>query len=69
MLINVPFLGWIANCLDANTLAIKENIATLTHWIRAPCLGVLPFQPKPNKSINQIDLALILRQLHKLALN
>ncbi len=39
----VPFLGWIANCMDSNVLMREENIETLKHWITAPCLGVIPF--------------------------
>jgi dethiobiotin synthetase len=40
---NVPFVGWIANCIDANVLAAQANIQTLQSWIARPCLGVVPF--------------------------
>lgn len=35
-------VGWIANCLEPNTLVPQENIQTLKQWIPAPCLGVTP---------------------------
>lgn len=41
----VPFAGWIANCIDGNMPALQENIQTLQHLLPAPCLGVIPFQP------------------------
>ncbi len=39
----IPFLGWVANCLDSNAFLCEENIETLKHWLSAPCLGVVPF--------------------------
>lgn len=39
----VSLLGWVANCMEQNTLASSENIETLKQWIDAPCLGVVPF--------------------------
>jgi len=39
----VPFLGWIANCLDPNAVSINENINTLEKWIHPPCLGIVPY--------------------------
>ncbi|KTD08272.1 dethiobiotin synthase [Legionella jamestowniensis] len=43
---NIPFSGWIANCLDKDMLALSENIATLSEKISAPLLATLPFQGK-----------------------
>jgi dethiobiotin synthetase len=40
--------GWIANVLDADMLALQENIDTLCERISAPLLGVIPFQLQPN---------------------
>lgn len=34
-------LGWIANCLPMETLCVEENISTLQHWIKVPCLGII----------------------------
>ena len=56
-----PMLGWIANCLDPTLPAIEEHIKTLTNWIKAPCLGVLPYNFQGNKlllDISQIMLGL-----------
>ncbi|MCD6045092.1 MAG: bioD [Gammaproteobacteria bacterium] len=40
----VPLLGWVANCIEQDTLASSGNIETLKQWIHAPCLGVVPFR-------------------------
>lgn len=52
----IPFIGWIANCLDKNTLAIEENIQTLQNWIPAPYLGKVPYEePNLNSSNSAIS--------------
>lgn len=38
----VPFVGWIANCIDPHTLAIDEIIATLRNWLKVPLLAKIP---------------------------
>lgn len=43
---NIPFSGWIANCLDKDMLALSENIATLSDRISVPLLATIPFQGK-----------------------
>lgn len=43
---NVPFIGWIANCVEANTLVPSENILTLEKWLAVPCLGIMPYQSR-----------------------
>jgi dethiobiotin synthetase len=47
----LPFVAWVANCVDANMCALDENIQTLQQRISVPCLGVVPFmdQPTPEK--------------------
>jgi dethiobiotin synthetase len=45
-------VGWVANCLDPDTLSIKENIETLKNWIDAPCLGVVPYNCESATCIN-----------------
>lgn len=37
----LPFLGWVANCMDPSAALVKENIATLEQRLPGPCLGVL----------------------------
>ncbi len=39
----IPLLGWVANCIDPHMIAAEENIATLRHWLKSPCLGVVPY--------------------------
>jgi len=36
--------GWVANVLDAEMPALKENIEALQQRIEAPLLGIVPFQ-------------------------
>lgn len=37
--------GWVANRVSPETMAAEqENIDTLSQWLPAPCLGVLPYQ-------------------------
>jgi dethiobiotin synthetase len=38
----LPFIGWIANCLDPNTLSMQDIIQTLKQWLPAPFLGTIP---------------------------
>lgn len=40
---NLPFLGWIANCIDPNMIALQENIETLKKIIAEPCLATIPY--------------------------
>ncbi|NRQ42549.1 dethiobiotin synthase [Rheinheimera sp. YQF-2] len=40
-------LGWVANCIDPDMALPEQNIADLRQRINAPCLGVVPFAPKP----------------------
>ncbi|MBF0220129.1 MAG: AAA family ATPase, partial [Gammaproteobacteria bacterium] len=44
----VPFVGWIANQVDAEMAAVTENIATLKALINAPLLGVIPHYAQPD---------------------
>jgi dethiobiotin synthetase len=39
----IPLLGWIANCLDPNMLYLAENIATLQQRLAIPYLGTVPY--------------------------
>ncbi|MCP3679433.1 MAG: dethiobiotin synthase [Gammaproteobacteria bacterium] len=36
--------GWVANCLHPDSAEIAANIMTLKQWIKAPCMGIVPFQ-------------------------
>jgi dethiobiotin synthetase len=56
----VPYVGWIANCIDNTMLERDENIKSLEKWIPAPCLGVLPFGAPFCDHENCINVELIL---------
>jgi len=43
-------LGWIGNCIDPTMDAPEENLATLCQLLPAPCLGVLPHGPAPERA-------------------
>lgn len=40
------FAGWIGNQVDVNFQALHENIQTLNDRLKAPCLGILPYEPE-----------------------
>ena len=48
----VPFIGWIANRIEQDTVAADDNIDTLKKWLKAPLLGVVPFRAE-NHSVDQ----------------
>lgn len=48
----VRIIGWIANCLSVDTLCQEDNITTLSNWINAPLLGVIPYQCQAVGHIN-----------------
>jgi dethiobiotin synthetase len=39
----ISCVGWIANCLDPNMLALQENIDTLSQFIESPRLAIVPY--------------------------
>lgn len=39
----ITCVGWIANCLDPEMLALSENIATLSEKMNAPLLATIPY--------------------------
>jgi dethiobiotin synthetase len=40
-------LGWVGSLLDPEMMNVDENIETLKHYLPAKCLGIVPFQQKP----------------------
>jgi dethiobiotin synthetase len=40
---NVPFMGWIANCVALKASVVNENIEFLQSFIQAPYLGTVTF--------------------------
>ncbi|MDD2914310.1 MAG: dethiobiotin synthase [Gallionella sp.] len=53
--------GWVANVLDASLPMLNENIATLRQRIRAPLLGVIPYQERPDaiEAATHLNLTLL----------
>lgn len=39
----IPCVGWIANCLDPQMLALEENISSLTRFLDIPLWTTIPF--------------------------
>jgi dethiobiotin synthetase len=40
---NIRCVGWIANCIDQDMLALAENIDTLKNKLKIPLLATIPF--------------------------
>lgn len=38
----VHLVGWVANCIEPDTLVKDEIIQTLNNWLRVPMLGIIP---------------------------
>ncbi len=43
--------GWVANSCSADMAYLAENIATVKGYLRAPCLGEVPFIPQPSPEV------------------
>ncbi|NWF44483.1 dethiobiotin synthase [Hydrogenophaga sp. D2P1] len=48
--------GWVANTVDPAMACRDENIQTLRQRLRAPLLGVVPWQPVPDARAVQLEL-------------
>ncbi|MDO9293392.1 MAG: dethiobiotin synthase [Hydrogenophaga sp.] len=48
--------GWVANTVDTAMACRDENIQTLRQRLRAPLLGVVPWQPVPDARAVQLEL-------------
>lgn len=49
---NLTLGGWVVNQIDPNMEMATENIETLKKFLKAPCLGVISFQPELPKKID-----------------
>lgn len=58
--------GWVANRCVPTMPFCDENIATLRHWLPAPCLGEVPFLETPAAEVvaPHLDLAPLLGGSH-----
>jgi dethiobiotin synthetase len=50
--------GWVANVLDADMLAVQDNIVALQQRLVAPLLGVVPWQSQPDAKRVALQLKL-----------
>ncbi len=41
-------VGWVANCIDPHMPEVEANLALLAARLAAPCLGSVPWQPRPD---------------------
>ena len=48
--------GWVANVLDADMLALRDNIAALGQRLPAPLLGIVEYQAQPDASVAAAQL-------------
>lgn len=53
--------GWVANVLDPDMAALRENIATLEQRLGAPLLGVIEYQESPDARVaaTRLNLGLL----------
>lgn len=51
MQMQVPFVGWIANCIEPKTEAMSDIIGTLKQWLTVPLLGVFPRGVRPDVAV------------------
>ena len=63
----LSFAGWVANVLDANMAALRDNIATLEQHLAAPLLGVVEYQAQPDARViaTQLNIKLISEAVEK----
>ena len=48
--------GWVTNVLDADMLALRDNIAALEQRLAAPMLGVVEYQAQPDAHVAAAQL-------------
>lgn len=53
----IQCLGWVANCIDPQMLALSENIATLSEILTLPLIATVPFY-NGQKSISKFELTI-----------
>ncbi|PMB54880.1 dethiobiotin synthase [Coxiella endosymbiont of Rhipicephalus microplus] len=48
----IPLIGWVANCIESQTMVIHENIQTLKTWIKAPFIGIIRYGENPQNHLS-----------------
>lgn len=44
---NLPFAGWVANCMDPTMQENQGYVGLLKKWLPEPCLGMVAYQQRP----------------------
>lgn len=52
-------VGWVANCIEAMPY-LDENLGELRALIKAPCLGVLPFEKDTKRAAKNLDVTALI---------
>ncbi len=59
----LSLVGWVANCIDPQMLALEENVNALAQRIDCPLLGVVPFVKQSNATdlfqLKLIDISIL----------
>jgi len=57
----LKLVGWVANVLDADMPALRDNIAALERRLAAPLLGVVEYQAQPDARVaaTQLNIELL----------
>jgi len=50
--------GWVANVLDADMLAVQDNILALQQRLTAPLISVVSWQPQPDAKMIALQITL-----------
>ncbi len=53
---SLKLAGWVANVLDADMLALRDNITALEQRLAAPLLGVVEYQAQPDARVAAAQL-------------
>ena len=60
----LSLVGWVANCIDPQMLALEENVNALAQRIDCPLLGVVPFVKQSNAThlfqLKLLDVSMLL---------
>lgn len=54
----LEMVGWVANCIDPDMEAYRENLETLKAQLAAPLIGEVPYLPHPDSEISTAWLKL-----------
>jgi len=56
---DLPFAGWVGNCIDPAMPSLQENLQTLRQRLPAPLIAIVPFAADPAQACASINLGLL----------